>query len=199
MARPREFDEEAAVAAATEVFWRRGYNATSVRDLGEALQLSPSSLYRTFGDKHQLFLRALDRYREEESTGGRRRFRASRPTVADLVRSVTAIALGPDAETDDPIGCFAVNTAAELGSADPEVTRRTEAAFDQTRSGLRDLLGRLRESGSLPAAVDPEAATDLLFTLILGWRLRMRAGHSADDIAHSVRRAVGTITGAEIE
>lgn len=58
MPRPREFDEDDVVTRATDLFWRRGYHATSVRDLGEALGLSASSLYRTFGDKHALFLRA---------------------------------------------------------------------------------------------------------------------------------------------
>lgn len=67
MARPREFDEQDVVARATHLFWRRGYNATSVRDLGAELALKQSSLYRTFTDKHTLFLRTLDHYRATES------------------------------------------------------------------------------------------------------------------------------------
>jgi TetR/AcrR family transcriptional repressor of nem operon len=193
MARPRAFDEETAVEKATDVFWRKGYNATSTRDLGEALKLSPSSLYRAFGDKHRLFLRALDHYRAHESTDGCERFRAAEPTVGHLVESVTALALGHDAWADEPAGCFAVNTAAELGDTDPEVSSRIEAAFDLTRTGLKDLLIRMRDSGQLPDATDPDALTDLFFTLILGWRLRVRAGHQPEEIQASIERAVATL------
>jgi TetR/AcrR family transcriptional repressor of nem operon len=193
MARPRGFDEEAAVERATDVFWRKGYHATSTRDLGEALELSPSSLYRTFGDKHGLFLRALDHYRANESTDGCERFRSADPSMDALVQVVTAVALGGDAQADEPVGCFAVNTAAELGGTDPEVSRRTETAFDLTRTGLSDLLTRMRDSGELPNDADPDQLTDLLFTLILGWRLRVRAGHRLQDIQSSVERAVSTL------
>ncbi|AXB43251.1 TetR/AcrR family transcriptional regulator [Amycolatopsis albispora] len=189
MARPRAFDEETAVDQATEVFWRKGYHATSTRDLGEALELNPSSLYRTFGDKHRLFLRALDHYRATESTDGCQRFRNAPPTIDALVEAVTAVALGGDAQAADPAGCFVINTAAELGSTDPEVSRRTETAFDLTRTGLVDLLTRLRDSGELPSEADPAALTDLLFTLILGWRLRARAGHDPKDIRRSIEHA----------
>ncbi|HUN97092.1 MAG TPA: helix-turn-helix domain-containing protein, partial [Bradyrhizobium sp.] len=62
MARPREFDEAVALEAAVECFWRRGYVATSVRDLAEKMGISAPSLYNTYGDKHELFVQALERY-----------------------------------------------------------------------------------------------------------------------------------------
>jgi len=193
MARPREFDEDSAVAKASTVFWHAGYNATSTRDLGEALALSPSSLYRTFGDKRQLFIRALDHYRTHESTDGCERLRAAKPTVDHLIENLTALALGQDALAEEPVGCFAVNTAAELGGADPEVSSRTEAAFELTRTGLRDLLNRMRDSGQIPNSADPESLTDILFTLIVGWRLRVRAGHRPMEIQESIGRAVAAL------
>src|ERR1700751_1517247 len=60
--RPRSFDVEAAVDRAMGVFWSRGYNATALPDLLRATKLSRGSLYAAFGDKHSLFLRAVDRY-----------------------------------------------------------------------------------------------------------------------------------------
>ena len=62
MARPREFDEEAALTAASGCFWARGYEATSTRDLADAMGIGGKSLYNAFGDKHALFRQALERY-----------------------------------------------------------------------------------------------------------------------------------------
>lgn len=190
MARPRGFDEEAAVHRATDVFWRKGFHATSTRDLGEALELNPSSLYRTFGDKRRLFLRALDHYRATESADGCQRFRDADPTIDALTDAVTTVALGGDAYAADPVGCFVVNTAAEMGGADPEIARRTETAFNLTRTGLGDLLTRMHESGEISVEADLDELTDLLFTLVLGWRLRTRAGHDPSAIRSSVEHAI---------
>ncbi|PRX43638.1 TetR family transcriptional regulator [Prauserella shujinwangii] len=193
MARPRGFDEETAVHRATDVFWRKGFHATSTRDLGEALELNPSSLYRTFGDKRRLFLRTLDHYRATESSDGCQRFRNANPTMDGLTDAVAAVALGSDAQAPDPAGCFVVNTAAEMGGTDPDIARRTETAFDLTRAGLADLLTRMRDSGEIPVEADPHKLTDLLFTLILGWRLRARAGHAPRDIRSSIEHAIGLL------
>src|SRR3954465_1947470 len=86
MARPRQFDEQEAVAQATYLFWRRGYNATSVRDLGAELHLTPTSLYRTFEDKHTLFLRALAHSRASESAQARERLATAGRPVRDTLR-----------------------------------------------------------------------------------------------------------------
>ena len=67
MSRPRSFDENQVVDRAMELFWTKGYEATSVSDLTAELGVHPGSLYRTFGDKHALFLRALTRYRDSQA------------------------------------------------------------------------------------------------------------------------------------
>lgn len=192
MARPREFDPETAVAAAVPVFRRLGYRATSIRDLGDHLELSLSSLYRAFEDKHGLFLRAIDHYRETESTQGGRIFRGAQPTIDALMTGLIEMIL-VDSGTDDAAGCFVVNTAAELGRTDPDVTERTEAAFALTRSGLQELLGRIQQAGRLHEGIDLDAVTDTLFTLILGWQLRVRAGHPRGEIEASIRNSVELI------
>ncbi|GAA0922445.1 TetR/AcrR family transcriptional regulator [Nonomuraea longicatena] len=172
MARPREFDEQDVIAKASDLFWRRGYNATSVRDLGAELNLKQSSLYRTFNDKHTLFLRALDHYRATESAQAEELLNASGPSL-EVLRDWLIWMIGHDAGR----GCFVVNTATELGTTDPEIRQRTEAAFEVTRRTLASLLGRGIRDGDLPAALDVEAAVELLFTTVLGLRVRERAGH----------------------
>src|SRR5271156_1616799 len=77
MPRPREFDETAALEAAIECFWRRGYEATSRRDLPASLGLRAPSLYNAFGDKEELFARALDRYLDRTTRDRLRRLQPS--------------------------------------------------------------------------------------------------------------------------
>ncbi|MEU4573473.1 TetR/AcrR family transcriptional regulator [Nonomuraea sp. ATR24] len=192
MARPREFDEQEVIAKATDLFWRRGYNATSVRDLGAELDLKQSSLYRTFTDKRALFLRTLDHYRATESTQAEERLNAPGASV-EVLRDWLHWMVGHDAGR----GCFVVNTAAELGTTDPGVRQKTEAAFDVTRETLASLLRRGVHDGDLPAALDVEAAVELLFTTVLGLRLRERAGHDPRRLATAIDYAIRTISAAD--
>ncbi|WPO73347.1 MULTISPECIES: TetR/AcrR family transcriptional regulator [unclassified Streptomyces] len=194
MARPRQFDEQDAVVRATELFWRRGYHATSVRDLGDELKLTPSSLYRTFTDKHTLFLRALDHYRATESAQAERLLDADSRPIRHVLRDwmLWLVTCPPDGEPGR--GCFVVNTATELGTTDDQVSQRTEAAFEVTRQALRSLLLQGRRKGELPADLDVDAAVELLFTTVLGLRVRERAGHDPARLATAIdvaMRALG--------
>jgi TetR/AcrR family transcriptional repressor of nem operon len=183
--RPREFDEQDAVARATDLFHRRGYHATSTRDLGEALALNPSSLYRAFGDKHALFLRALDYYQACESARCAAALEYDRP-----VRVVLRDWLYLMIETTDTAGCFLVNTAIELGTGDPETARRVDAAFEGTTDAIAALLRRGITAGELPADLDADATADLLFTTLAGLRVRHRAGHDSRKLRAAVDRAL---------
>ena len=109
-----------------ELFWCRGYGATSVHDLTDELGLGRASLYNAFGDKHALYLTALDRYREggiceiEEALAPPK---PARQAIEDLLRRV------PEEATRDEQhrGCFMLNATAELAGSDPDVARRATA------------------------------------------------------------------------
>jgi TetR/AcrR family transcriptional repressor of nem operon len=189
--RPREFDEDDVVARATDLFWRRGYHATSVRDLGEALGLSASSLYRTFGDKHALFLRALDHYRATDSAEARDHLLRPGPAPEVLREWLIRMVDLPDEGAGR--GCFVVNTATELGAEDPAVDERTQAAFGVTRDTLLEVLQRGRRDGTLRADLDPAAAAESLFTLVLGLRVRARAGHRPADLGKVIDATVRSL------
>lgn len=177
------------VAHATDLFWQRGYHATSVRDLGEALGLSASSLYRTFGDKHTLFLRALDHYRATDSAQARDHLLRPGP-APEVLRDWLVRMVDMPEEGAAARGCFVVNTATELGADDPDVDERTQAAFRVTRDALQDLLQRGCRAGQLRADLDVPATADTLFTLVLGLRVRARAGHTAAELAAVIDAAV---------
>ena len=125
MARPREFDEEAVLDAAIQCFWRRGYEATSVKTLIEETGLTAASLYNAFGDKRALFCTALDHY-VEGSIGARiRRCRALEPRAAITAYfdEVLSRSLG-DRERK---GCMLVNATLETAPQDPAFRKAAEA------------------------------------------------------------------------
>ena len=188
MPRPREFDEQDAVARACALFHRRGYQATSTRDLGEALGLNPSSIYRTFGDKRALFLHALDHYRQCQSARFAEALAADRP-VRELLRDWLYDTVDPTG----PSGCFVVNTAVELGTADQDAVRQVQAAFDGMVTVLAGLLRRGTACGQLPADLDPDATADLLFTTATGLRVRHRAGHDARQLRATADQALRSL------
>ncbi|NIH80357.1 TetR/AcrR family transcriptional regulator [Amycolatopsis viridis] len=192
MPRPREFDEQDVVARAAGLFRRLGYHATSVRDLGDELDLKPSSLYRTFGDKHTLFLRALDHYRETDSAEARARLGGTGPT-REVLRNWLMWLVTGSAGDHSGLGCFVVNTTTELGTGDPQVQQRTEAAFEVTREAIAEVLRRGCRDGELPADLDVDAAVELLFTTVLGLRVRERAGHDPARLAATIDFAIRSL------
>jgi TetR/AcrR family transcriptional repressor of nem operon len=193
MARPRQFDEKNAVTSATELFWRRGYHATSVRDLGDELKLTPSSLYRTFTDKHTLFLRALDHYRATESAKTRQRLDAADRPVREALREWMLWLVTCPTDDESRRGCLVVNTTTELGTTDEEVRRRTEAAFETTRQALHSVLTEGRDRGELPADLNIDDTVELLFTTVLGLRVRERAGHHIERMTTAIDLTIHTL------
>src|SRR3954462_1116885 len=133
--RPRSFDIEAAVERAMGVFWSRGYHATALPDLLRATRLSRGSLYAAFGDKHSLFLRALDRYIADALARidvelGRRR------APVDGLRTYLAGYVGRISGAKGRRGCLLVATAMELAGQDPDVEARIRGFFKAMEAKL---------------------------------------------------------------
>ena len=112
MARPREFDEEAVLDAAMQCFWRRGYEATSVRDLIDKTRITGASLYNAFGDERTLFAKSLDRYVENSVADRIRRCRALPPREA--IEAFFSDVLKRSLEDPERKGCMLVNTASSI-------------------------------------------------------------------------------------
>jgi TetR/AcrR family transcriptional repressor of nem operon len=170
VARPRAFDEDQAVDCALNLFWRRGYEATSVRDVLQHTGLGQGSLYAAFGDKHGLYLRALDRYADRATCQVVERLKAEgpvKPAIEALLRDMADDALcDPDRK-----GCLFVNAAAELVPHDPEVARRVEAAFARIEDALAGAVRRGQESGELAGGRDPRTLAQFLLTAVQGVRV----------------------------
>src|SRR5215470_1382631 len=154
MPRPRSFDESDVVDRAMELFWTRGYEATSVSDLTAGLGLHPGTLYRTFGDKHALFLRALAHYRDSQArrlapfllSGG-----AVLPRIRAVMTGYVTLAL----EQDAPRGCLIANTAGELLPGDEKVRDGVSGALAAVEDGFLQGLRAAAGQGELAEGVDP--------------------------------------------
>ncbi|MFJ6069267.1 TetR/AcrR family transcriptional regulator [Streptomyces sp. NPDC093065] len=193
MARTKEFDPDAALRAALELFWRRGYEATSMSDLVEHLGVGRASIYATFGNKRELYLKALARYEqgllldllEDLSRPG-----PALPGVRSLVRRYAAEAGADDSRLQ---GCFVTNTAAELAPHDAVAARRVERNWDQLETVLHTSLARARAEGELPAGRDPLALARMLLVLLQGMRVVGKASPDPARVRDAAEQALALL------
>jgi len=171
--RPRSFDTDAAVERAMGVFWSRGYHATALPDLLRATQLSRGSLYAAFGDKHSLFLRALDRYVAEALT--RMDVEFDKEPV-DGLRAYLAGYVDRTSGANGRRGCLLVATAMELAGHDAEVDRRIGSFFKAMEARVADALSRAKAAGKLADGVEPSSAARILVCFVEGLRVVGKTG-----------------------
>jgi TetR/AcrR family transcriptional regulator, transcriptional repressor for nem operon len=157
MVRPREFEEDEVVLAAMETFWQRGYQGTSIQDLVSATGLQRGSLYGAFGDKHGLFLAALDAYTE----GFVEKVRALVASEEDPVDGLrlfirSAGAANRDAQVASR-GCMVGNTCSELVAHDPDARERVERFVSEMQNTMADALRQGQQLGTFGTDRDPMA------------------------------------------
>src|SRR5260370_17393542 len=133
MARPREFDRDAAVERAMSVFWRKGYAATSREDVMSVMNIGRQRMYDTFGDKHRLYLEALERYQRESVAENIRRLRSPASPLAGIEAFVIGIIASDKSARER--GCMGVGSICEFGNTDPNlVTLRAKSGAAQHRA-----------------------------------------------------------------
>ncbi len=153
-----------------DVFWNQGYQGTSLPDLLQATKLSRGSLYAAFGDKHGLFLLALDRYIEQALA----RVDADLDPREAALAGVRACISGYVERTsgvNGKRGCLVVATAMELSAHDVEVERRIRRFFRAMEARLTAALTRAQTAGELAAGVEPATAARMLLCLFEGLRV----------------------------
>jgi TetR/AcrR family transcriptional regulator, transcriptional repressor for nem operon len=187
--RPRQFDESDAVERAMELFWRRGYEATSVADLSDHLGMGPGSLYNAFGSKHALFLASLDRYCH---LGCARREalleQAASPIAA--IRAFFAAIVDEAVADPDRRGCLVANSALELAAHDPETARRVRADLRAAEDAFHLALVRAGAAGELAAGVDPRPMARSLVATLLGVRVLARSDPDRERLEDAVAAAL---------
>jgi TetR/AcrR family transcriptional repressor of nem operon len=192
VARTKEFDPDSALLKALELFWERGYEATSMSDLVEHLGIARASIYATFGGKHELYLTALDRYGElvnPELLTGLSQPGPALPAVRTLVERYAAEAAGEDGRR----GCFVVNTAVELAPRDATAARRVQASWDYVETALTSALIRAQAQGELAKGKDPRALARCLLVLMQGLRVMGKAATEPDRLRDAAAQALAIL------
>ncbi|WP_432021172.1 TetR/AcrR family transcriptional regulator [Streptomyces sp. 1222.5] len=193
MARPRTFNEEAILDRAILLFWRKGYEATAMSDLVEELGLARSSIYAAFGDKHQLFVRALTRYLDRQGALLATALDANGPAL-DQLREILGQLLIADAVCG-PAGCFSVNSIAELLPHDEEVARLAQRSLSLAEEAFTRQLERAARDGELSAAITPHSGAQLLLTLVQGVQIIRKAYPDPARAAACLDSAFALLTG----
>ncbi|ACB94549.1 TetR/AcrR family transcriptional regulator [Beijerinckia indica] len=188
MGRPREFDLDEALDRALALFWRNGYEGTSLADLTEALGITKPSLYAAFGNKEELFRKALDRYYQTYM-----RFIAkalaepkARLVVETLLDGYVKIATGQQT----PAGSLGINGALVCSEASESIRKELTARRVLDETLLRQRLGRARDEGDFPMAVDPAAFARFVMTLAIGLCVQAMAGVTRKDLQEVVATAL---------
>ncbi|RED61843.1 TetR/AcrR family transcriptional regulator [Cohnella lupini] len=179
MARSKEFDENAVLHKAMQLFWEQGYEKTSMNDLVEHMGIHRRSLYDTFSDKHTLFLKALDRYGEIMSTNLERGIKHSE-TATQAIRFIFKYTID---ETDDaPNGCMFVNAAVELAARDTDADVKATKGFAKEEQLLVDIIHWGRQNGEFSSDFEAEVLAESLHNAILGLRVMVRTSISKEKL-----------------
>lgn len=188
--RPRAFDHAAALAAATRLFWERGYEATSVGELTEAMGIRPGSLYAAFGDKKSLFKEVVRSYGrspvgafvgvalEEEPT--------ARGAFARILREAAVIYPDPS----HPAGCLTISAATNVTAQDAEVEVFLRNLRNENVATFEARLRAARQAGELPAVADPRALAAYFATVVQGMSQRARDGATAAELTETAELAL---------
>jgi len=171
MVRSRSFDEDVVLDAAMERFWKHGYVATSVRDLGDAMGLGAASLYNAFGDKRALFARCLDRYLDANMRARIARLEATLPPRQAIEALLAEIV---ERSMHDRLGCMLVNSALEVAPHDAAIAEVVAARLSELEAFFRRCVVAGQRDGSIDTERDASDLARLLLTTVIGLRVLAR-------------------------
>ena len=192
MPRPKEFNPDDAIEKAMQVFWHKGYEATSMEDLLEAMNLNRGSLYGTFGDKRQLFLKVIDRYCHG-FVGEKFSFLDQPgPALPTLRRFIDGMIEGALADPQRR-GCLIANTVMELSPHEEEIAGRLRQVLKTAEDTFFRVLARAKQQGELSNHKDPRTMARFLTTMMQGAIVMIKAGTPADVVKQTAETALSVL------
>lgn len=182
MARPKEFEINEVLDRALLLFWEQGYEKTSMQELVDTMGIHRKSIYDTFGDKHALFIQALQLYIKRQSE------HLKKPALAEQsVKEIIRQALDVKKSNDEtPIGCFMVNTGVELGTLDPLSASLVQDGYGKIEEFFRHLIEYGQERGELNATLDATMLSHYLMNAWLGIRTMAKTNYDSQQVANTI-------------
>ena len=181
MARNKEFDEKVVLKKAMELFWKQGYEKTSMQDLVNHMGIHRRSIYDTFGDKHSLFLASLKYYEvfvAEELTN----IINNSPTVKMTIRKILEYVVNVAELEIYPAGCFAVNTAVELSLLDKDIQHLTTKMFNDTEELFNKLLKEGQNKGEFKNDLNTQITAQFLHNNLIGLRVLVKTNFTKKEL-----------------
>ncbi|WP_223543617.1 TetR/AcrR family transcriptional regulator [Pseudomonas sp. GL-B-12] len=194
--RPRAYDPQTALQQALGVFWNTGYSGASLDSIATAAGMNRPSLYAAFGDKHALYIKALEQYWEFAAASMREALTDLDLPLAEALQlfyeGQLSIYFSGDGQ---PRGCFAIGTATTEAVEDPEIREVLSDRLSRLDADLEIRLQAAKEAGELKDNADPAALAVLASSLLHSISIRARAGKSRAELTELARNAIRVICG----
>ncbi len=192
MARTKNFDQNEVLQRALELFWSKGYNATSIQDLVDHLGVNRASLYGTWGDKHSLYLETLKLYRKGASTWLLELVRSERP-AKQIVEEFLNYAIVESEIEQTNNGCYLVNSATELANTDKEVSALVNDNKETVVKVLTAIIEEGKEEGEITSLRSSEDLATYIFSIVSGLRVMRQTGMSTKELRKIAEIALSTL------
>jgi len=190
MGRPREFNLDQALENALHVFWEKGYEGASMADLTEAMGITKPSLYAAFGNKEELFRKALDTYLD--GPAGYAKLALQQPTARAVVEALLYGEVDAVTDPECPAGCLSVNGALTGGDTAESIKEELRTRRAVWEEDLRLRLERAKAEGDLPAAADATALARYIATMMQGIAVQAVGGTARADLKKIVEMVLTT-------
>ncbi|PEF41692.1 TetR/AcrR family transcriptional regulator [Bacillus wiedmannii] len=192
MARLREFDEEKALDAAMQLFWEKGYAATSLSDLTAKMEIQKPSLYSAFGDKEGLFEAALRRYTNLHAANIRTKLQ-NEQSVKGAIRTFFENMVEEEYKKEFSKGCFCINTMVELAPHNEKFEVLTREHQMYLAVIFQELITKGIQSGELQSDLNAKALAQTLVTSLIGLTVLMKSRPERSVIENSISIIVSLV------
>ena len=191
MGRPREFDRGEALLKAVDVFWEKGFEATSIQDLVDRMGIHRASLYDTYGNKHKLFTEAMSRYTAIESHAFSEPL-AAEGSVKDVLSAFFEAFVNRMCQPGDK-GCLMIKVAMSNDCSSGTTGQKITEHFATIDSTLRSFLARGKERGDIPADTDIDSLATYLRSSLQGLFVSAATGMDRESLLSIARWTVSTV------
>jgi TetR/AcrR family transcriptional repressor of nem operon len=192
MARKLDFDEKELLNKAVDLFWHKGYYATSAQDLVDGLGLSRSSIYNTYTDKKTLFTKALQQY-QAQNTNAVLTLLTNAGDAEEVITKLLWAVVRESREDELAKGCFMVNTAVELSNHDKDVALIVSQNQQSVEDALTKIMEKGQRDGQFKTLQHPKSMAQFIFSTISGLRVSARSGAGEEVLSGIVRVALDAL------